>query len=360
LSTSCFALASDTCAAAEAIIAIINRHVTTASQGNGVPMDAGLHTRYNGVDIRQTQTYVQLSCDTYIQRLLQSHGWETPGVQESDRFDSVPLTPDLAQQLQAITGPPEHSPAHKALEQQAGFSYRQVLGEVMYAYVICRVDIGFAASMLARFSQAPALEHYHALKSVVKYLRRTRDWGLMYWRREPHPDLPDIPYTVLIHDPDLPPFPAINPDQLAGFVDASHAPELVARRSITGLDFTFAGCVVAYKTKVQPTVSMSSTEAKFIACVFAAKTAKYLRSVLTELGYAPSGPTPLFVNNQAAIAMVNENRPTPRARHIDIQCFTIQDWRRGGVLQLFHLSGILNPSDQNTKALASTLHHRHA
>lgn len=68
------------------------------------------------------------------------------------------------------------------------------------------------------------------------------------------------------------------------------------------LDFVFAGAVVAYKSKVQPTVSTSRTEAEFIAIVFAAKTAKYLRSILTELGYPPTGPTLIFVENQAAIA----------------------------------------------------------
>jgi hypothetical protein len=128
-----FAIATDSQPVAEALIAIINRHVTTASQGIGVHVPDGIHARYNGVDIRQTQLYIQLSCDTYIQRVLQSHGWETPGVNETDRFDSVPLTPELAQRLQELTGPPENTPAHKALEVQAGFSFRQVLGEIMYA-----------------------------------------------------------------------------------------------------------------------------------------------------------------------------------------------------------------------------------
>jgi Reverse transcriptase (RNA-dependent DNA polymerase) len=355
-----FAVASDTTTTAEAIIALINSHVTTESKGIGTVSPDGVHARYNGVDVRQTRHYVKLSCDTYIHRMLQSHGWETPAVHDSDRYDSVPMSSDLAQHLQTLSGPPEHTPEHLAIERQAGFSYRQVLGELMYAYVICRVDIGFAATMLARFSQNPCMEHYHALKHVVKYLRRTVDWGLMYWRTTPRLDLPDVAFVPVAPDPALPLFPLVDPTQLAGFVDASHAPELAARRSVTGLDFTYAGCTVAYKSKVQPTVSTSSTEAEFIACVFAAKTAKYLRSVLTELGYPPDGPTPLFVDNQAAIAMVNEDRPTPRARHIDIQWFAIQQWRRSGLIKLTHIPGILNPADQNTKALDTTLHHRHA
>jgi hypothetical protein len=262
----------------------------------------------------------------------------------------VPMSSDLAQHLQTLSGPPEHTPEHLAIERQAGFSYRQVLGELMYAYVICRVDIGFAATTLARFSQNPSMEHYHALKHVVKFLRRTVDWGLMYWRTTPRLDLPDVAFVPVAPTPLYRRFRSS---------DASHAPELVARRSITGLYFTYAGCTVAYKSKVQPMVSTSSTEAEFIACVFAAKTAKYLRSILTELGYPPGGPTPLFVDNQAAIAMVNEDRPTPRARHIDIQWFAIQQWHHSGLIKLTHIPGILNPADQNTKALDTTLHHQH-
>jgi hypothetical protein len=47
--------------------------------------------------------------------------------------------------------------AHKnTLESEVGYSYRQVLGEIVYAYVVCRLDIGYAATFLSRFSQAPA------------------------------------------------------------------------------------------------------------------------------------------------------------------------------------------------------------
>jgi hypothetical protein len=47
-----------------------------------------------------------------------------------------------------------------------------------------------------------------------------------------------------------------------------------------------------------------------VAAVSAAKVAKYLQSVLHELGFGQGKLTPLCVNNQAAIAMVNEQKPT--------------------------------------------------
>ena len=54
-----------------------------------------------------------------------------------------------------LQGPPEKSPEGKQLAIDNGFSYRNVLGKLIYAYVICRLDIGYAVCFLARFSDAP-------------------------------------------------------------------------------------------------------------------------------------------------------------------------------------------------------------
>jgi hypothetical protein len=57
--------------------------------------------------------------------------------------------------------------------------------------------------------------------------------------------------------------------------------------------------------------------------------------------------------------MINDSRPTPRVRHLDTQYFAIQEWRHAGIIQMFHIPGIINPADQQTKPLASRLHNRH-
>ncbi len=88
-----------------------------------------------------------------------------------------------------------------------------------------------------------------------------------------------------------------------------------------------------------------------MAAVIAAKLAKYLWSVLHELGFGQSKPTALYVDNQAAITMVNERKPTPCSSHIHIQHFAIQEWRAAGDIELHHIPGTINTSDQATKAL---------
>ena len=137
--------------------------------------------RYNSLDVHQMHDYVKLSCETYIDRVLQMHGWETPGAHESNCHDLVLITPDASNALmQLAPGPAEDTLEHGALEQEVGFSYRQVLGELIYTYVVVRIDIGFTVALLSRFASAPACEHYLALKNVLKYLWCTKDWGILY------------------------------------------------------------------------------------------------------------------------------------------------------------------------------------
>jgi hypothetical protein len=168
-----FAIASKSQDTAEKLIKVVNSHATTDSQGIGVKTVHGVSSRYNGIDVHQTQDYIKLSCETYIKRVLQTHDWEAPSPRESDRHDLVPMSSDNAAQLLTNKGHMEGTAKHRKLEEAMCFSYCQVLGELIYAYVICRLDIGFAVTLLARFAQFPAKEHYLALKHVVRYLHQT-------------------------------------------------------------------------------------------------------------------------------------------------------------------------------------------
>ena len=183
----------------------------------------------------------------------------------------------------------------------------------------CRPDIGFALITLAKFSATPSEVHYQRLKGVALYLRNTQDWGIHYWRSTPNPSLPLIAplgsdVTTLESFPALP--TGTTPSQLIGYVAAAYANDLRKRRSTTGYAFTLAGGAIAYRSKTQPTTATSSTETEFIAAVAAAKIAKYLRSILAELGFPQTTPTPLYEDNVAAIKMINASRPLTLAPDI--------------------------------------------
>jgi len=126
------------------------------------------------------------------------------------------------------------------------------LGEILFAYALCRPDIGYAVTTLAKFSTAPNALHYKSLKHLATYLRQTQDWGIMYWRTEPVDSLPEVPHTPMKFDDSLPVIPPPSHlRQLITHVDAAHANELRQRRSTTGYGCCLAGGVVAYRSRTQ-------------------------------------------------------------------------------------------------------------
>jgi hypothetical protein len=350
------AVAAPTIDVAQQLIAAIGQYVRLA--GNSL-LDS-----FNGIQVEQSQHYIRLYCTDYIDRLLAKHKWDSYSSTDHDASHvKEPLPASLIKQIDIDTGPPEHSPEAIRLQNQVGFKFRQLLGELIYAYVICRLDIGYVLTKLAQFSQCPSLVHYTCLKRIALYLRSTKDWGIIYWRPTKLESLPIgtvLPYSTI--DPQLPTFPIhTNPTELLGYVDAAHATDLRTRRSVTGYVITLCGAAICYRSKLQSTVATSSTEAEFIAAVTAAKSIKYLRLVLADLGpkYAQDKPTTIYEDNAAAILMINSSKPTPRSRHIDIQHFAIQEWKLRGDIILSHLAGILNLADVLTKCLGWILHSRH-
>ena len=228
-------------------------------------------------------------------------------------------------------------------------------------YVTCRLDIGYVLTELSQFSNAPAAIHYTCLKRVAIYLRATKHFGIIYWRPTPFMALPIGTITPILNsDPTLPPFPSSSdPFQLVGYVDAFHATDIKTRRSVTGFILTLCGGAICYRSKVQTSVTTSSTESEFVAAVTASKAILYLRSILKELGFEQHFPTPVYEDNEAAIAMINASKPTVRSRHIDIQHFAIQEWKLCGNILFNHIAGTINMSDAMTKAVGWILHTRH-
>ena len=63
-------------------------------------------------------------------------------------------------------GPLEGSVDHTILEKNNGFGYRTLLGELMYAYITYRPDIGYAITSLSKFSTRPSAVHYNVAKNL--------------------------------------------------------------------------------------------------------------------------------------------------------------------------------------------------
>jgi len=110
---------------------------------------------------------------------------------------------------------------------------------------------------------------------------------------------------------------------LVAFANAAHATDAKTHQTVSGYIILCAGAAVAYKTKLQPTVATSSTQAELIAAIYAAKAVNHLCSILSDLGLLVPKVTVIYEDNKVAIDMINESKPTTQLHHINVQHFSI-------------------------------------
>jgi deoxyuridine 5'-triphosphate nucleotidohydrolase len=325
-----------------------------------MPMkNLGIITRFNGVDIEQTKSYIKLHCAKYLTTMLNKHGWVTTAASQSVSPTPFHTDRNTLRNLQECT-PPITQQAKMELQTKMGFSYRQLMGEIMYPMVKCRPDISPHAILLSQFMDNPGEAHYLALKEVALFLAHTIQDGIHYWRPVPHPDLPFAPDPTT--QPDnytLQETRGYNSITLIGYVDSDWAANIKKRTSLTGAVIMMAGGVIGYKTKFQTVIAHSSTEAEFVAACDTAKMILFFRSLLSDLGMPQESSTILFEDNTGALLMANAQQPTKRTRHMDIKHFALLDWVEQDLLKLERISTHDNTADAMTKPLTRQLFHRH-
>ena len=157
-----------------------------------------------------------------------------------------------------------------------------------------------------------------------------------------HPDFQEYKWYNIPNDLSL--FGVnIDSTQLISYVDTIHSNELNKRISTTGYVFTFCGGSIVFKSKTQSLTTGSSTEAEFIVAHSTSKAARYLLFLLFGLVHEQTEPTPIYIDNTFALQIINDNNlPTERTQHMDIQYFVIQDWRENKNIIMHHIPGVVN------------------
>jgi len=350
-----FAIATGTEDTAKQIIADINEHIR-------LPIKfLGKVTRFNGMDIEQTKEYVKVHCSTYLSKLGQAY---------KSLIDTYPPLPNqpipfhadpaYLKKLIHLSEPQTPSDVEQ-LEQRMGIKFRRVMGEIMFPMVKCRPDISPHAIILSQFMNNPSEIHFQAVKDVLRYLVHTHNAGTHYWRDIPHPQLPlaERPTPHPDNNHTVPQQETADPSVLCGYVDSDWATNTRKRTSMTGMIVMFAGGAVGYKSKFQPVIAHSSTEAEFVAACDTAKHILFYRSLLAELGIEQHHATVLFKDNNGALLMANAQQPTRRTRHMEIKHFALLDWVEQDMVILKHINTSNNTADTMTKTLSKNLFYRH-
>ena len=222
----------------------------------------------------------------------------------------------------------ERAPDEDPLPPQS--PYRALVGSLLYVAMWTRPDISFAVSQVARFQQDPSENHWHAAKHILRYLKGTRDLGLTF-RASANGD--------------------VRAGHLRGYVDASWGEDPSTRKSQSGFVFTLGNAAIAWKSKLQTTVALSSTEAEYLALSTAVKDALFLRNLMGDLMPSQNKTVLLFEDNQSSIKQASNLQSSERTKHIDVRHHFIKHHVANGDVALEYLPTDDQPADLLTKSL---------
>ncbi|KAE8186284.1 hypothetical protein CF335_g7486, partial [Tilletia laevis] len=246
----------------------------------------------------------------YIDQVLQRYGMDT----------CKPADTPMSEAFKNI-GPREGSTATT----QERHYFAALIGCLLWLAQGTRMDIAFAVGKLARFMGNPSDEHVAAGKRVLRYLAGTRELGLRFR----HTDLA----------------------QLVGYSDSDHGADLSTRRSVTGYVFYLHGNPVTWRSKLQDTVSVSSTEAEYVALSEATREAIWAVQLLGELQIRKKGPVDMYTDNTGAEALARNPQAHQRTKHISIHHHLVRDSNNDGTIKVRRVHTDENPADILTKGV---------
>ena len=109
--------------------------------------------------------------------------------------------------------------------------------------------------------------------------------------------------------------------------------------------------VVAWSSKLQPVVTLSTTEAEFVSGVRAGKEIYWMQQLFKELGMTSPAPSTLYIDNQSAISVAKNPEHHGRMKHLSLRLFWLRDVVQDGLIALTFVSTQDMAADIFTKAL---------
>ncbi|KAF0692297.1 Aste57867_16619 [Aphanomyces stellatus] len=168
----------------------------------------------------------------------------------------------------------------------ANHPYRSAIGSFMYLAMGTRPDLAYPLQQLSQFLENPGPKHRSAAKHVFRYLRGSSTHGI-----------------------------------LLGGPTALSRPFLSTQ--ITQL--LFFGCLISWLAKKQNFVTLSTTEAEFVALALCIQECLYMRQLASELQQTSDRPIPVHEDNQSTIKIAETAEHYGHSKHIDVRYMFVRD-----------------------------------
>jgi hypothetical protein len=119
------------------------------------------------------------------------------------------------------------------------------------------------------------------------------------------------------------------------------------------------GVAILWKSRLQRTVAVSSTEAEYYAISEAAKDIKFVAQILQSMGIKISMPIIVHVDNVGAIFMAENASATQRTKHVDVRYHFVREFIEEGFIKIIFVKTVNNTADIFTKNVSGELYEKH-
>ncbi|XP_071700678.1 secreted RxLR effector protein 161-like [Rutidosis leptorrhynchoides] len=140
---------------------------------------------------------------------------------------------------------------------------------------------------------SPKDEHLLAAKRVLQYLKGTYNYGLLYARDAKH--------------------------KLMVYTDSDYARDVEDRKCTSGYVCLLSGAAICWSSCKQKIVTLSSTEAKYVAATACVCHCMWLKGLLGDLDEKQIGTIEIMCDNSSTIKLSKNPVMHRRTKHIDVR-----------------------------------------
>ena len=240
--------------------------------------------------------------------------------------------------------PADTTPVGRCLEEDLmtdEWVYASVVGQMLYLANNSRPDIAYAVNSACRHTHSPRKSHAIALKRIARYLKGTRERGLIM---KPANHLGIDCYC----DSDF-----------MGLWKSEKPTDPICVRSRTGYVITLAGCPLTWTSKLQTDTATSTMHAEYTALSQSLRELLPLKEVVKEiaskLGYSSAVQarthSTIFEDNMGALILANKPHDTPRSKFYALKLHHFREHVQNGSVVVVKVDSRVNPADGFTKGL---------
>lgn len=194
-------------------------------------------------------------------------------------------------------------------------------------------ELANAIRELATYMDSPGEEHWKWIGRTVGFLIWNAINGLTF----------KVPKNLLIE----------------GYVDSDYVTNKETRRSTTGYLITVRGCLISWQSKAQPSMTLSSTEAEYVAASTCASEIKFILMLMEELIGDTETPI-LHEDNTRAIFLMHNDQVRQRTKHISVKWHHIIEMIQEGELTTEYIRSEENACDIMTKNTKESIFLNHS